>query len=64
MQKYVVTLTEDAREELTQLLSRGKAAARQLAHARILRKADNSPGSTAWDDAEISRGVSVGTATV
>lgn len=64
MKKYVVTLTEDEREELTQLISRGKAAARKLAHARILLKADSRPGAPAWDDARISRGVDVGTATV
>ncbi len=38
--KYVVTLTEQERDELERMLSAGKAAARKLAHARVLLKAD------------------------
>lgn len=44
-----VTLTPAERDELRQLISRGKAAARELAHARILLQADESdsgPGRT------------------
>jgi len=64
MKKYVVTLTDEEREQLTQLISHGKAAAKKLTHARILLKADNRPGSPAWDDKAISVAVEVGTATV
>lgn len=64
MKKYVVTLTDEEREQLTQLISRGKGAARKLAHARILLKADSSPGGPGWDDAQIGQGLEVGTATV
>jgi hypothetical protein len=42
MDKYRVTLTEDERAELEQMVSCGKAAARKLAHARILLLADHS----------------------
>jgi Homeodomain-like domain len=42
MDKYRVTLTEDERAELEQMVSRGKAAARKLTHARILLLADDS----------------------
>ena len=42
--KYIVTLTDEERQTLHEMLSRGKAAARKLTHARILLKADSSPG--------------------
>ncbi len=42
--KYTVTLTEEERRMLRDMLSRGKTAARKLMHARILLKADSSPG--------------------
>ena len=38
--KYIVTLTDEERQMLQEMLSRGKGAARKLAHARILLKAD------------------------
>lgn len=40
MKKYIVTLTEAERSRLRGLLSRGTGAARRLAHARVLLKAD------------------------
>ena len=58
--KYIVTLTEEERQRLQEMLSRGKAAARKLTHARILLKAD-APG---WDDERIAEGLEVGRATV
>ena len=42
--KYIVTLTDEERQRLQEMLSRGKAAARKLMHARILLKADAPPG--------------------
>ena len=50
MDKYRVTLTAEERADLEQLLSRGKAAARKLTHARILLLADDSLGSARSDD--------------
>jgi len=41
--KYVVTLTEEERDSLRRLVSCGRAAARKLAHARILLQADRGP---------------------
>ncbi len=38
--KYVVKLSEEEREELKQLISRGKSSARKQTRARILLKAD------------------------
>jgi len=57
--KYIVTLTGSERAELRMLISTGKGAARRLAHARVLLKADQ--GLT---DERIAREVEVGTATI
>lgn len=50
MDKYRVTLTAEERADLEQLVSRGKAAARKLAHARILLLADDSLGGECSDE--------------
>jgi transposase len=62
--KYNVTLTEVERQMLQAMLSRGKAAARKLVHARILLKADAHSGGPGWSDDEIAEGLEVGRATV
>jgi transposase len=62
--KYIVTLTEEERRMLQEMLSRGRAAARKLTHARILLKADARPGGPGWDDERIAEGLEVGRATV
>jgi transposase len=62
--KYKVTLTDDERQVLTALVSKGKAAARKLAHARILLQADASPGGPNWLDAQIETALNVGRTTV
>ncbi len=62
--KYIVTLTQEERQSLHTMLSRGKAAARKLMHARVLLKADAAPGEAGWNDAAIAEGLDVGRATV
>ena len=62
--KYIVTLTEEERRMLQEMLSRGKAAARKLMHTRILLKADAGPDGPGWDDATIAEGLEIGRATV
>lgn len=62
--KYRVTLTADERQQLQDLIASGKAAAKRLAHARILLKADASEGGPAWPDPEIAEAVEVSTDTV
>ena len=64
MKKYKVTLTEEERSELQELISRGKGAARKLCHARILLKTDASPDGPGWNDAAIGEALEVGMATV
>lgn len=62
--KYIVTLARAERRMLQEMLSRGKAAARKLMHARILLKADAGPDGPGWDDGTIAQGLEVGRATV
>jgi transposase len=62
--KYIVTLTGTERRMLQEMLSRGKAAARKLMHARILLKADAGPAGPSWNDETIAQGLEVGRATV
>ena len=56
--KYVVRLTREEREMLLRMVSAGKGAARKLAHARVLLKADaDGPG---WTDVRVSEALDVG----
>ena len=64
MKKYQVTLTEDERQQLQELIAAGKGSAQKLAHARILLKADAAPGGPAWSDCRIAEAVEVSTDTV
>ncbi len=64
MKKYIVTLTDEERHYLHDLIAAGKAAAQKLAHARILLKADATPGGPAWPDEQIAEALDVGRATV
>jgi hypothetical protein len=50
LDKYRVTLTADERADLEQWVSRGRAAARKLSHARLLLLADDSLGRQRSDD--------------
>jgi transposase len=57
-------LDKPEREELHQLLAKGKADVRRLKHAQILLKADESEGGPAWSDERIAQAVGCGSATV
>ena len=50
MEKYRVTLAAEERAALEQLVSKGKAAARKLTHARVLLLADDSQGEDSLDE--------------
>jgi hypothetical protein len=50
MKRYVVELTAQEQEELMQLVSKGKAAARKITHARVLLQANESKNGPAWTD--------------
>src|SRR3954454_19640375 len=62
--RYRVTLTAEEREALGGLISRGKANARKLAHARVLLQADASEGGPNWTDARIAEAVRVSVGTI
>jgi len=62
--KYPVTLTSDERDQLYDLIAAGTAPARRLTHARILLKADQSPGAPAWTDDAIAEAVEISQPTV
>lgn len=64
MKKYLVTLTPDEREQLVRMIASGKGAAKKLAHARILLKADQAEGGPGWTDDRIAGAVEVSVATV
>ena len=59
MAKYIVTLTEEERETLQQMIACGTERARKLAHARILLKADAD-----WQDTAISEALEVSVSTI
>lgn len=62
--RYHVFLTDDDRATLYRLVSSGTAPARQIAHARILLKADEGPDGPAWTDAAIAAAFEIGRSTV
>src|SRR3954470_20089907 len=62
--RYKVTLESDERGDLEKLISRGKGAARRLAHARILLHADQGEGRPGRIDAEIAEAVGVSVTTI
>ena len=64
MKRYIVTLEAEERQQLQDLIAAGKAAARKLAHARILLKADAAEDGPAWPDGRIAEALEVSTATV
>jgi transposase len=64
MKKYRVTLSDEERQQLQAMIAAGKAAAKTLAHARILLKADQADGAPAWPDHRIAEALEVSVATV
>jgi hypothetical protein len=55
VEKYVVRLSREERQQLETLIRKGKAPARRLLKARILLKADVSDAGEGWSDNEIIR---------
>ncbi len=62
--RYRVTLTSEERDALDRMISRGKADARKLAHARVLLQADASEAGLGWADAAIVEALRVSARTV
>jgi transposase len=57
--KYIVELTDEERQELRELISKGKLSARKVTRARILLKADEG-----WKDKAIVTALDTSVATV
>jgi hypothetical protein len=64
MKKYIVELTAEQRKKLSDMISTGKASARELTHARILLKADAGQDGPKWSDAKIAEALEISPATV
>jgi transposase len=62
--KYIVRLTETERDELTNLIHKGKVSAQKRLHAQILLKADVSEHGAKWKDKRISETFGISTRTV
>ena len=62
--RYRVTLTAEERDELARKISRGKADARKLAHARVLLQADEAEGGPARVDEAIASAVQLSVRTI
>ena len=64
VRKYVVKLTADERQQLDELIHKGKHSAQQIMKARILLKADTSEAGEAWSDGQIVRALETSLSTV
>lgn len=64
MKKYSVKLSQEQRQELEELISRGQAAARQLMHARVLLKTDQGEDGPSWSDERIAEAFEVSLPTI
>ncbi len=62
--KNPVSLTGDDRGRLESLIAHGHAPARELAHARILLKADEGEDAPAWSDVKIADALEISRSTV
>jgi len=62
--RYRVTLSAAERDELTALIRKGKAAARKLAHARVLLQVDESASGSGGTDEQTAQALNLSTRTV
>jgi transposase len=62
--RFRVTLTAEERAELGAMISKGKAGARKLAHARILLQVDEADGAPARTDQEVASALDLSARTV
>jgi len=62
--RYKVSLTQEEREMLTQLVSKGKTNARKITRARILLLSDENQEKPVWMDAQIAEALGISTRTV
>jgi hypothetical protein len=63
MKKHSINLTEEQRQSLQQVVTSGKAAAREIQHAHVLLKSDEGAPDPSWTYGQIKEafGVSIST---
>jgi len=64
MEKYIVKLTKEERENLLSIIRKGKVTAHKLTHARILLAADECEPTRKKTDSEIAEQLHVGLKTI
>ena len=64
VKKYVVTLSDEERDQLNAMIRKGKYPARQQLKARILLKADASDTGEGWSDSQIAAALETSVDTV
>ena len=64
VKKYRVKLTEEERDYLKQLISKGKASARKITHAQILTHADETLIEGSLKDTDIAKAIHISRLTV
>ena len=64
VKKYVVKLSEDERNQLNEMIRKGKSSAQRLTKARILLKADVSEAGEGWSDSRIMDALETSATTV
>src|SRR6202163_3455330 len=64
VKKYVVKLSEDERNQLNEMIRKGKRSAQLLTKARILLKADVSEAGEGWSDSRIAAAVDTSIANI
>ena len=64
VKKYIVKLAKPEREQLKQIVSKGRSPALKRLHAQILLKADSSRSGPSWKDERIAEALEVSPRTV
>lgn len=64
VKKYVVSLSEEERHSLEQLVTTGKRVAYTINHARILLKADRNAPNGSWRDQDIKEALDISIRTI
>ena len=62
--KYIVTLTDEERTVLEEIVNQGKNPAYKVNHARILLLADTNQSRGGWKDQDISQALKISVATI
>jgi transposase len=62
--RYLISLSDEERQTLEELTTKGKASARKINHARILLKANLNQEDRGWSDQAISLALNISTRTI